>query len=447
VNWRDAVWLAGRSVLRRPGRAVLTVAAIALASALLTALLTMAQTAETRVLGELSKGGPLAGITVAAAEPDPAQIDSDNPRPGAPRDINDDAIHRIAAIPNVKSVVPVLDARLIAIVDDPLRLADGTTVPVPADSTNGRGGFGVTLVGADLRRSADLPLSVLAGRLPNPGSLTEVAVTPAYLARVGLTKRDAARIVGVQLELGAPRAFGTGAVTQFRGRWTRAEVVGVVAQQASGGDLVGPIEQAQAARTWTLGGSDGGEDFSFDTSPYSGLIVVARGLDKVASVRAGITNIGYSSSAPENLIASVQRYLHVVEIVLSGIGVIALVIASLGIANALLAAIRERRREIGVLKAIGARDSDVLRVFLFEAGTLGLAGGALGTLLGFVIARTVAAVVNGYLTSQGLVGVRLGIPGLIVAGGIGGATLLALAAGAAPAWRAAHLPAREAVDA
>jgi ABC-type antimicrobial peptide transport system permease subunit len=447
MRWRDAVWLALRSVLRRPGRAVLTVAAVALASALLTALLTMARTAETRVLGELSKGGPLAGITVAAAQPDPTQIDSDNPRPGVPRNINDNAIHRIAALPNVKSVVPIVNAELFAVVDDPVRLADGGAVSLRPGTVNDRGGFGVTLVGADLGRSRELPLSVLAGRLPIAGSLTEVDVTPTYLARLGLSRREAARIVGTEVELGSPRAFGDGSGTQLRGRWTRAEVVGVVAQQASGGDLVAPIQQAQAARQWTLGGVDGGQQFSLESSPYSGLFVVADGLDKVASVRVGITNIGFSSSAPENLIASVQRYLHVVEIVLSGIGVIALVIASLGITNALLAAIRERRREIGVLKAIGARDSDVLRVFLFEAGVLGLAGGLCGTLLGFLIAQTVAAVVNGYLTSQGLVSVRLGIPGVIVAGGIGGAALLALVAGALPAWRAAHLPAREAVDA
>jgi ABC-type antimicrobial peptide transport system permease subunit len=441
------MWLAFRSVLRRPGRAVLTVAAVALASALLTALLAMARTAETRVLGQLSKGGPLAGITVAAAEPDPTQIDSDNPRPGIPRAINDDAISRITALPDVKTVLPIVNAALLAVVDDPLRLADGTSVSLAAGTATRRGAFSVTLVGADLRRSVDLPVSVLSGRLPTPASLTEVDVTPAFLARLGLAKRDATRIVGTVIELGSPRVFGTGRTTEFRGRWTRAEVVGVVAQQASGGDLVAPIEQAQAARQWTLAGSDGGRDFSLDSSQYSGLFVVAQGLDKVASVRAGITNIGYSSSAPENLIASVQRYLHVVEIVLSGIGVIALIIASLGITNALLAAIRERRREIGVLKAIGARDSDVLRVFLFEAAVLGLVGGMIGTFLGFVIARTVGAVVNGYLTSQGLAGVRLGFPGEIVAGGIGGAALLALVAGAVPAWRAAHLPAREAVDA
>src|SRR5439155_18858422 len=115
-------------------------------------------------------------------------------------------------------------------------------------------------------------------------------------------------------------------------------------------------EQMKQARAWAAAGGDGGRRVQIPTSPYSGLFGIARGLDHVSRVRAQITDIGYATTAPENLIASVQRYLRVVEIVLAGIGLIALVIASLGIANALLAAVRERRREIGGRQAIGARD-------------------------------------------------------------------------------------------
>lgn len=82
--------------------------------------------------------------------------------------------------------------------------------------------------------------------------------------------------------------------------------------------------------------------------------MVARGIDEVSQVRAQIDRIGYATSAPENVVASVRNYLGVVDIVLTAVGVIALVVAALGIANALLAAVRERQREIGVLKAIGA---------------------------------------------------------------------------------------------
>ena len=120
-------------------------------------------------------------------------------------------------------------------------------------------------------------------------------------------------------------------------------------------------------RTWSEAG-DSSNDLGISPSPYSALFVVARGLEHVTDVRTEINTVGYSTSAPETLIAQVQRYLHVVELVLAGIGLIALAIAALGISNAMLAAIRERRREIGVLKAIGATDRDVRRVFLVEAG-------------------------------------------------------------------------------
>jgi len=206
------------------------------------------------------------------------------------------------------------------------------------------------------------------------------------------------------------------------------------------------LEQSRAARAWSAAGGTAGGRLEIPTSPYSGLFVIAKGLDRVNKVRADITDLGYSTSAPENLVASVQRYLRVVEIVLGAIGAIALVIASLGIANALLAAIRERRREIGVLKAIGARDRDVQRVFLLEAGALGLVGGTLGTAGGFGAALAVSAVVNRYLAAQGLAGVQLGLPVQTMVGAVVGSTVLALLAGALPARRAARMPAREAME-
>jgi ABC-type antimicrobial peptide transport system permease subunit len=175
------------------------------------------------------------------------------------------------------------------------------------------------------------------------------------------------------------------------------------------------------------------------------LVVVARGIDQVAEVRAAIDGIGYATSAPENVVASVRNYLGVVEIVLGSVGAIALAVAALGIANALLAAVRERRREIGVLKAIGARDRDIRRIFVVEAAFLGFVGGVLGTALGAAVAIGVGELVNRFLVEQRLATVQLALSVPIMIGGVVGATLMALVGGVGPAWRAARLPAREAV--
>ncbi len=433
MTWRDAAVLAARSVRRRPGRTGLTILAVALASALLTALLTIAGTAETRVLDQLAKGGPLAGIRMAAAEPDPGQIDRDNARPGRAKLLDDAVLNQVRRLPLVRTVVPVVATRLY--VTEPDRRADGVALRP----------FLARAVGVDLRRAPSLPLTVIAGRVPGANSIDEVAVTPGWLERLHVPRTRAERVIGSEVKMAAGRLFDEGDTREIRGRWMRLRIVGVVAQEAGDGELLLPTRQVVAARDWTLAGDGESSRLGVDESPYNGAFVVARGIDNVSRVRAQITAIGYSTSAPENLIASVRRYLRVVEIVLTAVGAIALVIAAIGIANALLAAVRERKREIGVLKAIGARDRDVLRVFLLEAGVVGLVGGALGTATGWLIARLVGQTVNRYLVGQGLVGVRLVLPLAVILGGIFGSALLALAAGTVPAWRAARLPAREAV--
>ncbi len=472
MRWRDAAAMAATSIRRRFGRSVLTVAAVALAATLLTALVTIAGTARTKVLSELSKGGPLSGITVAAAEADPTQVDTDDPRPGPPKDLDDTIRAKITAMPDVKSVLPIVAAVVNVIVPEPPANADVLARQPPLPSTLAPNiapsrdtppataprptvpglttpdPFPESMVGIDLERASLMPITILSGRLPVPKSLTEVAVTQGYLSRMGLTKKQAAAVVGTEVQLGAPRVFtDTGLPRRFRSRWVRLTIVGVVAQETAPGQFLVSLEQSRAARSWTAAGTEAEGRVQIPTSPYSGLFVIANDLDKVNQVRRDITELGYSTSAPENLVASVQRYLRVVEIVLGAIGAIALVIASLGIANALLAAVRERRREIGVLKAIGARDRDVQRVFLFEAGVLGLVGGIAGTALGFATALGVSAVVNQYLAAQGLKGVRLGLPVLVLLGAVLGSTLLALAAGTLPARRAAGMPAREAMEA
>src|SRR5918997_1701166 len=119
MSWRDAAVLAMKNLRRRFGRSLLTVLAVALAATLLTALVTIAGTARTRVLQELAKGGPLAGIRVEAAEPDPSQIDNDNARRGPPRDLDEGAKDRIPARPDVSSVVPVVSSQVLVVTPDP----------------------------------------------------------------------------------------------------------------------------------------------------------------------------------------------------------------------------------------------------------------------------------------------------------------------------------------
>lgn len=74
-------------------------------------------------------------------------------------------------------------------------------------------------------------------------------------------------------------------------------------------------------------------------------------------------------------------------------GAIALLVAAFGIANTMTMAIYERTKEIGIMKAIGATNNDVLRIFLSEAGAIGFTGGVFGVGIGWAIGQVIQLVV------------------------------------------------------
>lgn len=443
MSWTDATLMALRNLWRRGTRTLLATLGVTLGTTLLVALLSVTAAADSRVVSQLSKGGPIAAIHVADSAPDPSNLDSDSLKTAGHRDLDETALSSIKRSPHVVSVVPVLSIGALVV---PCPASDDSGGTMAAVTCRNRvDPYFATLVGSDLARSPELPVTLLAGRLPEPHSMTEVAVGQGYLDRLHLDSRRPGDVVGSEVEFAEPRVL-PGNPPRYQGRWFRALVVGVVAQTVEDGDFLVPLEQTQAARGWALTGVDDGRRFRRPTSPYSAAVVVADNLQDIHTVRAEIAGIGYATSAPEHLVASVQKYLHVVDIVLGGIGAVALAISALGVANSLLAAVRERWREIGVLKALGAEDRDVLRWFLVEAGLLGMAGGLVGTLAGAGLAGAVGLLVDRYLREQGLRGLDLGGPpwSLLVAAPIV-ATLIALLGAALPALRAARLPAREAI--
>jgi putative ABC transport system permease protein len=420
MRWSDALAVATRELRRRPARSLLTVAAVALAAALLVALLAVVTTARSRVLSQISKGGALAAITVEPAEPDTAQATLDDPTPGSYRPITQQAVSELREMPMV-SVVDAVQA-----------------APVLVLPPTGAPAYPSRIVGADLTSLSTLPITLLAGAIPVSGK-AEVDVSEGYLQHVGLSDSRASTLLGTYVELGSERPIGpvvSGSQVEAV-RWVTEEIVGVVDQQVGSGDIVSWPAVADAAWEWQFAGQG--------DAPYAAVVVVADQLSDVPAVRADIASVGYTSDAAEGLIVSISRYIHVVEIVLSGIGFVALVIAALGIANALFASVRERRHEIGIMKAIGARDNDVLRIFLAEAVAIGLVGGLVGTIAGIGIALAIGAEASSYMSAQGLAGVSLSIPWVLPLAGAAGSAAVALVAGLPAALRAARLPAREAV--
>ncbi len=131
----------------------------------------------------------------------------------------------------------------------------------------------------------------------------------------------------------------------------------------------------------------------------------------------------------------INQILGVVQIVLVGIATISLVVGGIGIMNSMYTSVLERTKEIGVMKAIGARNSDVLILFLMESGMLGLVGGVFGVLLGTGIAKLV-----GFFAKQagfGLLAIKIQIG--LLAFGLFFAIIVGMVSGIVPAWQASKL--------
>ena len=101
----------------------------------------------------------------------------------------------------------------------------------------------------------------------------------------------------------------------------------------------------------------------------------------------------YQATTSQQIAESVSSIFSVLSFVVGGIASISLVVAGVGISNTMFTAVMERTKEIGVMKALGATNYDVIQIFLIEAGLLGLIGGIVGTILGTIISQiiTIAA--------------------------------------------------------
>ena len=88
--------------------------------------------------------------------------------------------------------------------------------------------------------------------------------------------------------------------------------------------------------------------------------------------------MGYTAFSLQDVTRSLTRVFAILDLLLGIFGSLALAVASLGIINTLVMAILERRREIGVLKALGASNGDIRQLFFTEAGVMGLFGGVAG---------------------------------------------------------------------
>jgi putative ABC transport system permease protein len=173
---------------------------------------------------------------------------------------------------------------------------------------------------------------------------------------------------------------------------------------------------------------------------YSNVVARVGGAAKVDAVEQAIKKLGFNTFSILDASKGLQTFFKIVDSFLLIFGSLALTVACIGIVNTLVMAILERRREIGIMKAIGASDNDVRGLFFAEAGAMGLIGGVAGTVLGWVIGRAINFGANIYFQKIGIPPEKIwAVPLWLVGLAVGVAFVVSLISGLYPASRAARL--------
>ena len=174
-------------------------------------------------------------------------------------------------------------------------------------------------------------------------------------------------------------------------------VGGIIAESRTEADwsIYVTLDELTAYNEWFLG-----QRINRNKDGYSNVIVKVDEVKNVLNVTQTITDLGYQAYTPQSFVQGINSFFLILQVIFGGVGAIALLVAAIGIANTMAMAILERTREIGLMKAIGATNRDVLSVFLGEASGIGFIGGLGGVLLGWIGGQLINVIALSYLAGQ-----------------------------------------------
>ncbi len=195
-----------------------------------------------------------------------------------------------------------------------------------------------------------------------------------------------------------------------------------------------------------------GEDYEEDNADnqYRAMKVKVYDEDDVLPVQEALNEAGYRAHSPMEYLEEMRKASNSIQMMLGGIGAISLFVAAIGITNTMMMSIYERTKEIGIMKVIGARLTDIKKMFLFEALMIGAIGGGAGVvfsyLLSYALNRFGPMVAGEIFAMMGNSGGDVSvIPVWLAVSALGFSTLIGLLSGYFPAQRAMRLSALSAI--
>ncbi|MBN2180864.1 MAG: ABC transporter permease [Sedimentisphaerales bacterium] len=176
------------------------------------------------------------------------------------------------------------------------------------------------------------------------------------------------------------------------------------------------------------------------TQGYSAIGIKLTSPKYVEPVRKRMEEMGFNTFSLTDQIEEIKTVFIFMDLFLFAVGMIAIVVASLGIINTMVMSILERYKEIGIMKAVGASNKDVKKIFLFESGVIGFMGGIFGLTLGWIVSVIINVVINSIAVREGAPNMNyFSFPWWLCLGSIAFSVLISLIAGIYPTVRAAKI--------
>ena len=362
----DLLALALGNVSRARLRSILTVLGVAIGTALVVLLIALASGAEDNVKRSIFSIGDLRVVSVQPFQPGATGLTA------LPRAITDDAVAKFRQIAHVDGVYRQFDAPVGTIVEggeDAAIRPQGIDPGAPVDRED--------LIAGRHIAANDKGVAVI------PGNIAKL-IAPTAADAVGKT---VTMRIGGAVKIGQTRIAGSGTPRDYS-----VTVIGVFDEKnASQTSVRIPLDDAITVAAENRGLTP---DAMRATTGYSGVALEASDSEAVADVVTAVQEAGYSAFSLKQVIEQIDQGFGVFRGILAGIGGVALLVAAIGIANTMIMAVLERTREIGIMKAVGAAPNDIQMLFLAEAGTVGVLGGAIGLALALAGGRLIEEVIR-----------------------------------------------------
>jgi len=134
---------------------------------------------------------------------------------------------------------------------------------------------------------------------------------------------------------------------------------------------------------------------------YSQAKVEVSDQSKVPALRAQIESLGFKTQYVGDTVNQISQIFNVFKIILGGFGLVALIVASIGMFNTLTISLLERTKEIALMKILGMKKNDIRNIFLTEAVIFGIVGGVTGILVGDALSKIANSILNYFALKSG----------------------------------------------